>query len=68
MLDRRYESAEIRQVADQTWVLKIMYSYYSLFSFTETFVVNSLQDAKDKLILERTHGKLVIVNLDNVML
>ena len=67
-LDRRYTNSEIRQVANETWVLKIFYSYYSLFNFTETFILKTLEEAKDKLIEQRTSGNLIIVNLDQTLL
>ena len=68
MLERRYINAEIRKFANETLILKIHYSYYSLFNFTETFILKTLEEAKDKLIEERTSGNLIIVNLVQTLL
>ena len=68
MLDRRYIKSKIYQKSETTWVLKIEYSYYSIFNFVETFICSTLEESKDKLIEERTHGNLIIVDLDQKML
>ena len=62
-LARRFISAHIREQA-KSWVVTIRYSYYSIYEFEETEVVETLQQAKDFLLLQRVPG-LQIIDKDN---
>jgi hypothetical protein len=60
-LDRRFISAEIKELGGSgAWCLKINYSFYNLYEFTEVFVFKSQLEAERKLLIERCHGFLNI--------
>jgi hypothetical protein len=65
MLERRFVRAEIKQRTPQCFKLTITYSFYSLYDFSEVFVYKSLQEAKDRLITERCHANLTILDTQN---
>lgn len=62
MLDKRFVKANIQETAEGVWVLTIRYNYYALYEYDEVYVLESLELAKNKLLRERTHGDLLIMN------
>jgi hypothetical protein len=64
MLEKRFIKASIRHTAG-AWKLSATYSYYSLYEFTDVFIYSSLQECKERLILERTHGRIEIIGEKN---
>ena len=66
-LDRKYVSSQILELKNGAcWILTIRYSYYSLYEYTDTFVLKNMEDAIRKLAFERTHDKLMIKDKNNV--
>jgi hypothetical protein len=64
-LDKRFVSSRITQLSNgQAWELRITYSYYGLYNYDITHVYASLEEAKNKLIIERTAGHVVILDKD----
>lgn len=64
-LDKRFISATISQLANgQAWELRINYSYYGLYEYDEVHVYQSLDDAKNRLLIERTGGRIVVLDKD----
>jgi len=53
-LSRQYVSSDIRQVNDTSYVLTIQFCWYSLWPFTEVHTFSTLEEAKKKLIAERS--------------
>ena len=63
MLDQRFEKASIQEMKTGTaWILKITYSYYGLYSYTDCFVYDSMEKCIRKLMLERCHNTIEIKN------
>ncbi len=60
-LDRRFLNAEIKELGNSgAWCLKVNYSFYNLYEFTEVFVFKSQQECERKLLVERCHGYLTV--------
>lgn len=53
-LARSYVGSSINQVNDSSFVLSITFSWYGIWEFVETYTFSTLEEAKKKLILERT--------------
>ena len=64
-LARQFISSEISEQFPNCWRLEIKYSYYNLYTFVETFMLSSLNSAKNKLIIERCGDRIRIVNQEN---
>ena len=62
MLEKRFVRANITGVNNTAWVLKITYNYYGLYDYNETFVYETLEACKTKLILERCHNQIQILD------
>ena len=62
MLEKQFISAKIKGINSTSWKLRIFYSYYGVSNFDETFVYQSLNEAKTKLILERCHNQIQIID------
>ena len=65
MLERAFQSAEIKQVNNSCYKLTIKYSYYGLYDYSDVFVYKTLQETKDRLIIERCHGHINIIGENN---
>jgi hypothetical protein len=66
MLESKFLNAQINEIKDSSaWVLKITYSYYGLYTYTDVFVYSSQDSCVKKLCLERTHGILDITDKNN---
>jgi len=62
-MDKRFVKAEIRELAKgNAWVLKIVYSYFSLYEYTEVWCYSTMLECQNKLIIERTQGFLTITD------
>ena len=61
-LARQFVKAEILEVVSGTFKLEITYGYYGLFTFTESFIYNTLNEAVNKLAVERCNGHLRITD------
>ena len=62
-LDRRFISATITELANSgAWTLKVKYSFYNLYEYSDIFVYKSQQECERKLLVERTHGYLTIID------
>lgn len=59
-LSKSFISASIRKLHETCYILEIKYSWYWLAQYSEVFVFPSLQEAKDKLLAERTHDHVKI--------
>jgi hypothetical protein len=67
MLEKKFLTASIRELDNSAaWVLKITYSYYGLYEYTDCFVYPSQDLCIKKLCLERCHGIVEIKNKTNV--
>jgi hypothetical protein len=67
MLESKFILATINEIKDSSaWVLKITYSYYGLYTFTDVFVYSSQDACVRKLCMERCHGVVDIKNKENV--
>ena len=58
-LDRRFQRAKITKIGT-AFELRVTYSYYSLYEYEEVSVHTSLQQAKDRLLIERCGSNLII--------
>jgi hypothetical protein len=66
MLEKKFISAEIQEIKDSTaWILKVTYSYYGLYTYTDCFVYASQDACIKKLCLERCHGVINITDKNN---
>jgi hypothetical protein len=69
MLESKFLSAQINEIKDSSaWVLKITYSYYGLYTYTDVFVYSSQDACVKKLCLERCHGVVSIADKNNVVI
>ncbi len=59
-LDRRFVDAKIEQQNTDTWVLTITYSFYTFYNFDDVRVFPTLEQAKNKLLIERCPNLLII--------
>jgi hypothetical protein len=57
-----FKSAEIMQISDNIYRLEINYCWYFLMDYTETFVYDSLDKAKTKLLTERSNYRLKYID------
>jgi hypothetical protein len=66
-LEARFIDAEISEMkTTPAWLLKINYSYYNLYSYTDCFVFGTVDQCIRKLTIERCKsGKLKITNKQN---
>ena len=62
MLEKRFLYASITGINQNAWVLKITYNFYGLYNYDETFTFGSIEEAKNKLILERCHNNIQILD------
>lgn len=62
MLSKQFISANITELIENSWHLVITYSYFSLYQYTEAFVYPKLEDAINKLAVERCGGALRITD------
>jgi len=62
-LDRRFLNATITELANSgAWTLKVKYSFYNLYEYSDIFVYKSQQECERKLLVERCHGYLKIID------
>ena len=66
-LEARFQNAEITEMkTTSAWLLKINYSYYNLYSYTDCFVFGTMEQCIRKLAIERCKsGELKITNKQN---
>ena len=65
MLDKQFIRADITTYNPETHKLVITYSFYSLYTYTETFIYKSLNECLLKLAVERCKsGTLQIRNIN----
>jgi len=66
-MDQRFVRATLDEVMEGAWVLRVVYSYYGLYEYVETFTLRSLAAAKDRLLTIRCPGEsLRITSHDNI--
>ena len=58
-LARQFQASLIRQINDKTYQLVITYCYYYLYNYEETFIFDTLEKAKTKLLSERCNYKIL---------
>lgn len=61
MWNRQFIKASIREQGT-VFILTIQYSWYWLQYYDEVFICNSSEEAKTKLLHERTHDHLTIID------
>lgn len=49
-LDRRYIKSTITQINENSYILTIVFSWYGVWNFEETYASSSIEEAKKKLI------------------
>ena len=64
MLEKQFIESSIRQIGG-SYKLEIVYKYYGLYLYTDVFCYKTLNEAKDKLILERCHQRIKIYDEKN---
>lgn len=64
-LESRFQKAEINMISNTAYKLTIWYSFYNIYNYTEVFVYPTLDEAKHKLILERCHNEIKILDEKN---
>lgn len=66
-LNKIFINAIISQVNPNAFQLTLTYSYYYLYHYTEQYVYNNLNEAKNALIEFRCAGRLIVPkdNKDN---
>ena len=65
-LARQFVKAEINELIANTWQLLITYSYYGLYQYSEAFIFTNMNEAVQKLAIERCGGALRITDANNV--
>ena len=60
VLSRQFVSATI-EAKEKYVVLTINYSWYWVSSFSEVFVCDSIEDAKTKLLRERSNERVSVI-------
>ena len=68
VLEKRFISATIDGVSANAWKLTLTYTYYSLYTYSDVFVYDSLQKCKDRLVLERCNNKIEIKDPSNAII
>ena len=63
-LEERFVSASIKEVAPSVWKAILTYSYYGLYEFKKVYVYKSLQECKDRVLIQRCPG-IIIVDVSN---
>lgn len=53
--NKMFVKARIEKKNDNAFMLRITYSWYGLMEFDEVFLEASLEDAKKRLLIERSH-------------
>jgi hypothetical protein len=64
-LESRFQKAEINMISNTAYKLTIWYSFYNIYNYTDVFVYPTLDEAKHKLILERCHNEIKILDEKN---
>jgi hypothetical protein len=67
MLNKQFVKAKIEEQSS-VYILTITYCWYWLYYFEETYVCQSVEDCKSKLISERTNDHLSVITKDGVEL
>jgi hypothetical protein len=66
-LDKRFVKSEITETLVGVWEVKIEYSYYGMYSFTESHIENSIDKAIRWLLVQRCgDDKLRITNAEGL--
>lgn len=67
-LEARFQTASITEMkTTAAWLLKINYSYYNLYCYTDCFVFGTMEQCIRKLALERCKsGELKIISKQDV--
>jgi hypothetical protein len=63
MWSKQFLKATIEEKANCV-VLTITYGYYFIMTFTETFVCDTVEQAKTRLLMERSRDHLVVIGKD----
>jgi len=63
MWSKQFVRAEIEE-KNNCVVLTIHYNYYFLLSFIETYIFDTVEQAKTKLLIERSRDHLVVIGKD----
>ncbi len=63
-LNKQFVSAKIVKKNDNAYVLEITYCWYYLMNYTETFVEGTMNEAKSRLLKERSHDHVVYIDID----
>lgn len=58
----RFEKAVITKKNENTFILNITWSYVGYMCWEETFIYNSLDDCKNKLIQIRCRNNLIMID------
>jgi hypothetical protein len=62
-LNRQFVRAKIEEKPNFV-ILTITYNWYYLMEFTETFVHDNLEQAKTRLLNERSHDHVTVLSVD----
>jgi len=63
MWSKQFIKATIEE-KDTYVILTITYGYYYFMNFTETFVCKTVEEAKTRLLTERSRDHLVVIGKD----
>ena len=61
----QFIKAVIAELTTGLFELTLFYTYWNLYNYEDTFTYKTLQEAKDKLLLERTRDQLHIILLSS---
>lgn len=60
MLSRQFIKARVSEIRDGVWELVVVYMFYNIYTFEERSIHETLEAAKDKLIMLRCPDYLAI--------
>lgn len=60
MLSRQFIKARVSELRDGVWELVVVYMFYNIYTFEERSIHETLEAAKDKLIMLRCPDYLAI--------
>ena len=60
--NKMFVRAKIEKKNDTAYLLTITYAWYNIMNFDEVFLEASLEEAKRRLLIERSHDHVMMVD------
>ena len=61
-LSRQFVGSVIRELNEKTYQLTITYCWYFLYNYDETYIFNTIEKAKTKLLTERSNYHIQFID------